>query len=153
MRRPLILLLLMLSGPAGLILAQSVPNDSRAIKTYCRPDSAVVQQVIKGHFAHREGAVDTVILCDQGIKSMLQIVWAGESPTEGGEVWNMFKGDGQNLGVRHIATVNKRYITKYVLFEKADLPRIDHDGILDRLNRSLVHYYDRGRWFHLHVRE
>ena len=106
------------------------------------------QNIIRGQF-ERARATNWAVLCSQGRTRMLVVFWS--TKTGEANLYRTFDGDGQRLSVRRIATVNRRFILKYCSLAHGTLSRIEHDGILDQFNGSVVHYYNQGAWIDLPV--
>jgi hypothetical protein len=79
------------------------------------------------------------------------LVFLSGSESEPAEFWKTIDGDGQYLIPRRIKPVDKKYIAEHCHSADGKLPPIDHQGILDGFNGSVVHYYYQGKWLHLTV--
>ena len=107
------------------------------------------QSVIRGQF-ERAGVTDWAVLCQKGRTATLIVFWSGKE-FEPAELMKTYDGDGQNLTVRHIVAVDRKFILKHCGGAPGKVPAIDHQGILDRFNGSVVHYYHQGAWIDLAV--
>lgn len=79
------------------------------------------------------------------------IVFSHDSQVKPAELLETYDGDGKNLTVRRIITVDREYIADHCKRNGTSLPVIDHDGILDTFNRPIVHYCHQGKWLELPV--
>ena len=105
--------------------------------------------VIRGEFGQQRIS-DWAILCSKARVTTLLVFWGG-SGLGPAELWKTFDGDGQHLSSRRILPVDKKYIAAHCESANGKLPLIDHQGILDGFNDSVVHYYYQGKWLHLMV--
>ncbi len=100
-------------------------------------DNSVVLPAIRGKFSERR-RTDWAVLCQRGRSTTLVVFETG--PDAGGwELWETFAGDGVHLIGRRIVPVDKRYILEHRQPTDGLLPPIDHQGILDGVNGSIVH--------------
>jgi hypothetical protein len=107
--------------------------------------------VVRGEFSGRR-ITDWAMLCSRGMVTTL-VVFYGASESGPAEMWQTFQGDGQHLSIRRIMPVGKKYIAAHCQSADGKLPPIDHQGILDGFNDSVVHYYYQGKWLHLEVKQ
>ena len=108
-------------------------------------------QVVQGKFAGPR--VDGwAVLCSRGRETTLLVFLSGSEP-EPVEFWKTIAGDGQHLSIRSIKPVNRKFIAEHCQLADGKLPPIDHQGILDGFNGSVVHYYNQGKWLHLTVEQ
>jgi hypothetical protein len=78
------------------------------------------------------------------------VFWNGRALAPA-DLQKAYDGDGQRLAVRRIAAVDRGYILKHCPSARGKVPAIDHQGILDEFNGSVVHYYHQGAWVDLPV--
>lgn len=105
--------------------------------------------VIRGEFG-RQRITDWAVLCWKARVTTLLVFWGG-SALGPAELWKTFDGDGQHLSIRRILPVDKKYIVAHCQSANGKLPPIDHQGILDGFNDSVVHYYFQEKWLNLMV--
>src|SRR5580704_5842386 len=103
--------------------------------------------VIRGEFG-RKRTTDWAMLCRRGRETTLLVVLnVNQSESEAAELLKTVDGDGQYLsGNRRIIPVDKTFIVAHCQSADGKLPPIDHQGILDGFDGSVVHYYYRGKW-------
>jgi hypothetical protein len=114
-----------------------------------RSESNEGLEVIRGDFG-RKRITDWAVLCWRARVTTLLVFWSG-SELGPAELWRTLDGDGQHLSIRRIRAVDKRYIVAHCQSPGDNLPPIDHQGILDGFDGSVVHYYYQGKWLHLTV--
>jgi hypothetical protein len=103
---------------------------------------------VRGAFTEKN-ITDWALLCQKGRAETL-IVFGTGSQAPSWEIWKTFDGDGVALVGRRIEPVERRFIVEHCQpNDGAALPPIDHEGILDGFDGSIVHYYYRGHWLHL----
>jgi hypothetical protein len=102
------------------------------------------QSIARGHF-ERADATNWAVLCSKEGTTVL-VVFADGGPLGSTAIHRTFNGDGQRLTVRHVSAVDRRFILKHCSSARQKVAIIDHQGILDGFNRSVVHYYFQGRW-------
>jgi hypothetical protein len=106
------------------------------------------QNIIRGQF-ERARVSNWAVLCSQGRTSMLVVFWSAKTGVA--NLYRTYDGDGQRLTARRIAAVDRRFILKNCSLASGTLSKIEHDGILDQFNGSVVHYYTQGTWVDLPV--
>lgn len=108
-------------------------------------DNSEGLSAIRGEFAERRRA-DWAVLCRRGTATTLIVFWTG---SEAGwwELWETIEGDGVRLVGRPIMPVGRTYILEHCQPIDGVFPPIDHQGILDGFNGSVVHYYYKGNGF------
>jgi hypothetical protein len=105
--------------------------------------------VSKGEF-RRARITDWAVLCAKGTPTAL-MVFSGEADWSETELSKTYQGDGQHLAKRRIVSVDREYIMAHCKEVRGKLPVIDHQGILDTFNGSVVHYFYHGKWLDLAV--
>jgi hypothetical protein len=107
------------------------------------------QTIVRGQF-ERAGVTDWAVLCWKARTTKLMVFW-NRKALRAAELQKTFDGDGQRLSVRRIVAVDRGYILKHCPGARGKVSAIDHQGILDEFNGSVVHFYHQGAWLDLPV--